>query len=155
MSVPAALLFLPDQSLADHVELLLDEVPVVSVRVVSAGEASRLINEVVPDVLLLDLDRAPGETGRLLCALSPVFGSTPVIWFTHGAETAAWDRVRKTGAQGVLRKDSEPLTVVRTIVRVLQGETSYPGINTLPATPCAKGIGESERLLQMLTKTPG
>lgn len=152
MHLPAALLFFPDRTFADRLEMLLDEIRVVSMRAWSPDDVARLVSEVSPDVMLLDLDRPGRETGRLLSALDLVAAHVPILWFGSSTGQEATMRVRRAGARGLLGKEADPIQMVRAIRTVLRGEAFFPEINTFPATPGAKGVAESERLLRVLGK---
>ena len=154
MNHPSALLYFLDEAFSERMELLLHEVGIASARAKSQDELSRLVKDWAPDVLLLDLD-GPSRQAVALLALLQNHPTTPVLWFASSPTEDAVEGARRAGAAGILDKRAEPAEALRAIRIILRGEHFFPGQNTFPATPGAKGLAESERLLKVLGRVSG
>jgi DNA-binding NarL/FixJ family response regulator len=89
----------------------------------SAGEALRVLPELSPDVVLLDLrlpDMLASESARRIRALLP---TAKILVFTAHAEHPALQVAMESGAHGVLLKDVANADLVDAIIRVFRGET--------------------------------
>lgn len=89
-------------------------------------EAIRLVDQLKPDVALLDINM-PGmngiEVAKVLREQHPELGI--LVLTIHDDESYVNEMIR-IGAGGYLLKDSEPRQVVRAIKQVAAGETVYP-----------------------------
>lgn len=89
-------------------------------------EALRLIEELQPDVMLLDINM-PGMNGIEVAKISreqhPEVGI--LVLTIHDDESYVNEMIR-SGAKGYLLKDAEPRQVVQAIKQVARGESVYP-----------------------------
>ncbi len=131
-------------------ETLLDSLGFVSIICESAERAHHLVSSIEPNLVFLDLDEPARSSLKLLAALRDRGLSAPVIWRTLSPSSEAIERVRASGAQGVLAKDSDTPTLTIGIRTVLCGDQYFTPQLTCPATPGAKAVAESQRLLKVL-----
>lgn len=91
----------------------------------SGVEALRLTNQLVPDVLLLDINM-PGMNGiEVAKTIREQHSKTEILVLTiHDNESYVNEMIR-IGAKGYLLKDAEPREVVQAIKKVAEGETVY------------------------------
>lgn len=127
MNAPARLLVVDDQPLfAQGIRLVLDSQEHLEVLDVAANgpEALATIEEARPDLVLLDL-RMPGMSGlEVLQRLRERGDHTPVVVLTTlRHERAVYEALRR-GAAAFLTKDVRPDLLLRTVERVLDGDTA-------------------------------
>lgn len=135
---------------ADRLENVLETLGFVSIICASAERAHHLVSSIEPNLIFLDLDEPPRNSLRLLAALRDTGLDAPVIWRTLSPNSESLERVRASGAQGALAKDSDAPTLTIGIRAVLCGDLYFTPQLTCPATPAAKAVAESQRLLKVL-----
>jgi two-component system nitrate/nitrite response regulator NarL len=87
----------------------------------NAEEASRQIQDAIPDVVLLDLD-LDGENGLDLLPMLLMNRATRVLILTGERQQSVLDQALQKGVRGILRKDASAELVLRAIEKVHQGE---------------------------------
>ncbi len=118
------------------------------IHVVSSGEGRegiRLVNEVNPDVVLLDL-RMP-ETGGLevLQSLHEKYADIPVVMLTTSTDEDDLAECLRAGASGYLLKDMEPDELVLALKEIVAGETVVaPGLTGTLANLVKQGEREEK-----------
>jgi two-component system nitrate/nitrite response regulator NarL len=88
-----------------------------------ATEAASLMQEMKPDVLLLDLNLPPHGGLALLRALLGYGWSGPTLILTVSDSEDDLANALHAGARGYLLKDMEPEDVIDAILRAVRGET--------------------------------
>lgn len=150
MADPYALLVIEDAKYAAELSATLSGAGIELVYGVGHAHAVEMARITPPALLLLDLDRPPRESVRLLGDLLRHGIDAPVLWLSENVNEAAIRRVQQFGAQGLMRKNSDTVTTVCAVRAVLAGETSFPPRMTHPATPDAKAEEESRRIIKLL-----
>lgn len=150
MSDHYALLIDSDPYFADDLETVLSGAGVELVVAVSPAQALELVKTITPAALLLNLDAPPRESMRFLGDLRAKGSDPPVLWITSHLTQAGVERVRAAGGQGVLLRESDTVTRVCAVRAILNGDYYFPPVLTDPATPGAKAIAESERIIKLL-----
>ena len=91
---------------------------------VSSGiEAQKLVDELNPDVILLDM-RMPGLNGlEVLTLLREKNESLPIVMLTTSTEESDLLNSLRSGAQGYLLKDMEPDELVLALREIVAGKT--------------------------------
>ncbi len=106
----------------------------------TAEDALRIVPEVRPDVLLVDID-LPGMDGiRLVRELAPRVPETRIVMLTASSADRHLDEAMRHGASGYLTKDLTPEALLRAVRSAHQGEL-------------AMGRGMAARLLSRLVET--
>ncbi len=89
----------------------------------SGKEASRLVDELNPDVILLDM-RMPGIDGLgVLKGLRELYESLPIVMLTTSTDETDLVESLRAGAQGYLLKDMEPDELVIALRDIINGKT--------------------------------
>lgn len=89
----------------------------------SGLDAQRLVDELTPDVILLDM-RMPGLNGlEVLDMLRAENESLPIVMLTTSTEENDLLRSLRSGAQGYLLKDMEPDELVLALREIVAGKT--------------------------------
>ena len=89
----------------------------------SGKEASRLVDELKPDVILLDM-RMPGIDGLgVLKSLREQYDSLPIVMLTTSTDETDLVESLRAGAQGYLLKDMEPDELVIALRDIINGKT--------------------------------
>lgn len=89
----------------------------------SGKEASRLVDELNPDVILLDM-RMPGIDGLgVLKGLREMYESLPIVMLTTSTDETDLVESLRAGAQGYLLKDMEPDELVIALRDIINGKT--------------------------------
>jgi two-component system nitrate/nitrite response regulator NarL len=130
-----------------------------TIRVVSAtgnpADASRLLDEAQPDVLVLDLNMPPHGGLALLRELQGRGWDRPTLILTVSDAEDDLANAMRAGARGYLLKDMEPDDVVDAIQRAMRGETVVAPAMTLKLVNLLQGGGSKsaarENLLSQLT----
>jgi len=146
---PCAMIIDADPGLTARLEILLREASIYLLVASNFDEARKLMRTVRPAMLMLDFDQEARESIRFLGEIRDDGIFAPVLWLAKTPTTDTLERVQASGAQGVLPKAAGPNTVLRAVRAILCGDQFFP-INTYPATPGAKALEESERLLKTL-----
>jgi DNA-binding NarL/FixJ family response regulator len=145
-----ALIVSPDRSFAQRLCWLLSESEIMAVRAESDSHGAQLGKELKLDVLLLDVDRPPRELVRFLTDLQRSSVSAPMIWLSEKWDDEHIAKARHAGALGLVDKGGDPETILRAVRTVLERVPFFPPEHTHPATPGAKSLLESERLIRVL-----
>lgn len=86
-------------------------------------ESLRLVDELKPDVILLDM-RMPGINGLgVLQMLRQIHHTLPIVMLTTSAEESDLIESLRAGAQGYLLKDMEPDALVIALRDIVAGKT--------------------------------
>ncbi|HYL39760.1 MAG TPA: response regulator transcription factor [Candidatus Binatus sp.] len=94
--------------------------------VATAEEALRIAPEVMPDVLLVDID-LPGMDGvRLVRELAPRLPETRIVMLTVSTSDHDLLAAMRYGAKGFLTKDLSPDALVRAVRSAHDGELAMP-----------------------------
>jgi two-component system nitrate/nitrite response regulator NarL len=89
----------------------------------SGHEAQRLVDELNPDIILLDM-RMPGINGlEVLIMLREKNESLPIVMLTTSTEENDLLKSLRSGAQGYLLKDMEPDELVLALREIVAGKT--------------------------------
>ncbi len=89
----------------------------------SGHDAQRLVDELSPDIILLDM-RMPGINGlEVLTMLREKNESLPIVMLTTSTEENDLLRSLRSGAQGYLLKDMEPDELVLALREIVAGKT--------------------------------
>lgn len=89
----------------------------------SGHEAQRLVDELNPDIILLDM-RMPGINGlEVLTMLREKNESLPIVMLTTSTEENDLLKSLRSGAQGYLLKDMEPDELVLALREIVAGKT--------------------------------
>lgn len=89
----------------------------------SGHDAQRLVDELNPDIILLDM-RMPGINGlEVLTMLREKNESLPIVMLTTSTEENDLLRSLRSGAQGYLLKDMEPDELVLALREIVAGKT--------------------------------
>lgn len=89
----------------------------------SGHEAQRLVDELTPDIILLDM-RMPGLNGlEVLSMLREKNDSLPIVMLTTSTEESDLLKSLRSGAQGYLLKDMEPDELVLALREIVAGKT--------------------------------
>ncbi len=89
----------------------------------SGHEAQRLVDELNPDIILLDM-RMPGINGlEVLTMLREKNDSLPIVMLTTSTEESDLLKSLRSGAQGYLLKDMEPDELVLALREIVAGKT--------------------------------
>jgi DNA-binding NarL/FixJ family response regulator len=139
-----------DPDYADDMETVLSGAGIELVVAVSPAQAVQLVKTITPRALLLNLDRPPRESMRLLSDIHARGIDPPVLWITSHLTHAGMERVRGSGGRGLLFREADTVSKVCAVRAMLNGDYYFPPIHTHPATPGAKAIAESERIIKLL-----
>lgn len=91
--------------------------------VASGWDAQRLVDELNPDIILLDM-RMPGITGLdVLAMLRAKNESLPIVMLTTSTDENDLLKSLRSGAQGYLLKDMEPDELVLALRDIVAGKT--------------------------------
>lgn len=150
MSHYYALLVDSNDEYADEMETILSGAGIELVVAASPAQALALIKTITPSALLLDLDRPPRESMRLLGDIRAKNIDPPVLWITTHLTMAGIQRVRDAGSQGIMLRGADTVERVCAVRAVLSGDTHFPVLQTFAATPSAKATAESERIIKLL-----
>jgi len=89
----------------------------------SGHEAQRLVDELNPDIILLDM-RMPGINGlEVLTMLREKNESLPIVMLTTSTDENDLLKSLRSGAQGYLLKDMEPDELVLALREIVAGKT--------------------------------
>ncbi|MCS6945814.1 MAG: response regulator [Sutterellaceae bacterium] len=88
----------------------------------NAEDAQRLVQELAPDLVVLDLRMSPTDGLTLLKRLREQGCRTPVVILTMSDARADVAEALRLGVQGYLLKDMEPDAIADAIWRAAQGE---------------------------------
>lgn len=152
MSDHYALLVDSNVEYADDMEMVLSGAGIDLIVAATPSQALQLLKTITPSALLLDLDRPPRESMRLLADIHAKNIDPPVLWITSHLTQAGIDRVRNSGAQGILVRSADTVEKVCAVRAILSGDTHFPlqPLRSQPSTPGAKAIAESERIIKLL-----
>lgn len=150
MSDHYALLVDSDPYFAEDMETVLSGAGIELIVAVSTAQARELVKTISPATLLLNLDTPPRESMRFLGDVRAKGIDPPVLWITSHVTAAGVERVRAAGGRGVLLRQSDTVTRVCAVRAMLNGDFYFPSTLTNPATPGAKAIAESERIIKLL-----
>lgn len=150
MSDHYALLVDSDSYFADDLETVLSGAGIELVVAVSTAQARELVKTITPAALLLNLDAPPRESIRFLGDIRAKGIDPPVLWITSHLTQAGVERVQAAGGQGLMLRESDTVTRICAVRAVLSGDHYFPPALTNPATPGAKAIAESERIIKLL-----
>ena len=150
MSDHYALLVDSDPNFADEMETVLSGAGIELVVAVTPVQALQLVKTITPATLLLNLDRPARESIRLLSDIRARGIDPPVLWITSHLTQAGMDRVRASGGRGLLLREADTVSRVGAVRAMLNGDHYFPPVHTNPATPGAKAIAESERIIKLL-----
>lgn len=120
-----------------------------------ATEAARLMQEMKPDVLLLDLNLPPHGGLALLRNLQDYGWSGPTLILTVSDSEDDLANALHAGARGYLLKDMEPEDVTDAILRAVRGETVVAPAMTMKLVDLLQPGRQSktrENLLGQLTE---
>lgn len=145
-----ALLVDSDPDFAEEMETVLSGAGIELIVAITPTQAVQLVKTIVPATILLNLDRPPRESLRLLCDIRSKGIDPPVLWITSHLTQAGMERVRAAGGRGILARDSDTMSRVCAVRAMLSGDYYFPPVHTCPATPGAKAIAESERIIKLL-----
>lgn len=146
----SALVIEPNKDFALRLEHILEGMNIFTLVCESPERATSLLDTLEPSLVLLDLDQPPRAAVMLLGKMRDRGITSPVLWLTRSPSSDVIERVRASGAQGVLEKSSDDYTMKSAIRALLCGDMYFAPQLTSPATPGAKAIAESERLLKIL-----
>ncbi len=150
MSDYYALLVDSDLHFADELETVLSGAGIELVVAVSTAQALQLVKTITPATLMLNLDAPPRESMRFLGDVRDRGIDPPVLWITSHLTHAGVERVRAAGGRGILLRNSDTVSRVCAVRAMLSGDYYFPPVHTNPATPGAKAIAESERIIKLL-----
>ncbi len=89
----------------------------------SGHDAQRLVDELTPDIILLDM-RMPGINGlEVLTMLKEKNDSLPIVMLTTSTDENDLIKSLRSGAQGYLLKDMEPDELVLALRDIVGGKT--------------------------------
>ncbi len=88
----------------------------------SVVEANRMVEELRPDLVVLDLKLGNGSGLDLIPRLLKIVPTLPVVIFSMHDESLYAERALRAGACGYVMKDSAPDVLLCTIRRALAGE---------------------------------
>jgi DNA-binding NarL/FixJ family response regulator len=126
----------------------------------AVDEAARALEELRPDVALVDLRLGDGDGFEVIEKLRAVSPGTRVIVFTGGADRASLLRAMELGVEGFVLKEA-PLDELVRAVTVAAGGGTYvdPTIARELARPVDRGVAElTEReweIIRLLAKGLG
>jgi two-component system response regulator EvgA len=150
MSDHYALLVDSNAEYADEMETILSGAGIELVVAATPAQALQLLKTFTPRAVLLDMDRPPRESMRLLSDIRSKAVDPPILWVTDHLTQAGINRVRDSGAQGIMVRAADTVEKVCAVRAMLSGDTYFPIVHTHPATPGAKAIAESERIIRLL-----
>jgi DNA-binding NarL/FixJ family response regulator len=88
-------------------------------------EALRLVNDLTPDVLLLDIEM-PDMTGvEVARQLKAEDSSVHILILSAYNDKQYIEAVLASGAAGYLTKEEAPQRIIKTIIEVVRGEKGY------------------------------
>jgi two-component system nitrate/nitrite response regulator NarL len=96
----------------------------VAGQVGSLAELRSSLSELSPDLVLLDVE-LPDGTG--VDAVAEIAGSTAVVMISAHDDPNLVRRAMQDGALGYIRKDTEPLDLLRLVHRAAEGKTALSG----------------------------
>lgn len=141
-----AVLLDPHPIWLDAVELVLNRVGVTIAGKTSSGtEAIRLVGELVPDLLTVEIDPLPGEPGGLEVvrqARSTSSDLRAIVLSSH-QETTAIDGALAAGASAYVVKTAHPDDVASAVRQAFDHSVFLPG--SPPPAPAAEQVAGSER----------
>jgi two-component system nitrate/nitrite response regulator NarL len=119
----------------------------------NADEATRLVHEHAPDVVIIDLNMPPLGGISLLRRLRGEDWKGPVLILTVSDAEEDLASALRNGAQGYLLKDMEPEDVVDAVLRAVRGETVVAPAMTLKLVHLLQEGGSpvKENALKQLT----
>lgn len=156
MHQPLALIISPDRGFSQQLcWLLTSDEEMMAVRSETDSHAAGLAGELRIDVILLDVDRAPREVVRLLSDLQRLGVSAPALWMSERYANVDLEKAKQAGARGVIEKHGDPEMIRQAVRSIIGNRPFFPPENTCPATPGAKSLVESERLMRALKAVEG
>lgn len=87
----------------------------------NGSDARRLVRELRPDILLMDLNLDGGKGADLVPAIVKD-GQTRVVIYTSQRDLDTIDRAVFSGARGLVRKEEAPQVLISAILKVHDGE---------------------------------
>lgn len=150
MSAPYALLLDNDRRYALDLETILGGAGIHLKVAESPAQAKLLVRREKPQLLLLDLDRPPSETTRLLRDLSALEVRAPHAWVGTMITADMVRRVQSSGALGLMDRFADTVSTLCAVRALLAGDRYFPPLHTDPATPTAKAEAESRRIIKLL-----
>jgi len=113
----------------------------------NAPQALQLVQELNPDVLLLDLALNNGDSLEILRTLAANHHRVRTIGLTDGAEKSVQSAALRHGARGTIRKDSATRVLfdtIRTVFHndqwIVSGDTAQPPIEAIIEEPPPPGV---------------
>lgn len=152
MSFPYVLLVDSDQEYALEMETVLSGGGVHLVCASTPKHAVHLAQLSPPTAILLDLDRPPRESMRLLGDLRGCGAHAKILWISSSVTEAAIERVVVSGAQGLLARDADTVEIVCAVRCILAGEQYFPPAysNEGSSRTNERANAESERIMKLL-----
>ena len=119
----------------------------------SGHEAQRLVDELQPDVILLDM-RMPGIDGlEVLTMLREKNESLSIVMLTTSTEENDLLRSLRAGAQGYLLKDMEPDELVLALREIVAGNTVVaPDLHQYLHVPYRVNLQTVMKLMTVLSR---
>lgn len=90
----------------------------------SLAELDRCVGEVGPDLVLLDVDLPDGRGTDVVSRLA---ATTAVVMISAHDDPNIVRRAMQEGALGYIRKDAEPVDLLRLVRRAAEGKTALSG----------------------------
>ncbi len=91
----------------------------------STKEARSVTVVELPALLVVDLDRNPRDAVRLIADLTKRAPHLRILWVSARVAKEEIDKVRSSGAHGLLWKDTDGPTTIRAIRTILGGEDFF------------------------------
>ncbi|MCA9540432.1 MAG: response regulator transcription factor [Myxococcales bacterium] len=124
----------------------------------NADEALRLVGDVQPDLVVLDISMPGGDGTALIARLVGLHPALAILVLSMHDEALYAERVLRAGARGYVMKHESPQEVMRAIERVLSGRVHLSDSMTervLERSAAPSSVGQSiaalsDRELQVL-----
>ncbi len=88
----------------------------------TASEAIKMVGELKPDVVLLDLIMPDMDGMSILQAIRSLQVPSKILLFTAVEDKALWVQAMKMGCSGIVVKHTSPELIVKSVRKVHQGE---------------------------------
>ncbi|MBI3149795.1 MAG: response regulator [Betaproteobacteria bacterium] len=118
------------------------------------NEASRLIRELTPDIVMMDLRMPQSDGITMLLRLREEGITVPVVILTVSDSEEDLGNAIRAGVRGYLLKDMEPEDIVDSFLRAAQGEVVIAPAMTMKLAHMLQSYGQKntkEDLLALLT----
>jgi two-component system nitrate/nitrite response regulator NarL len=118
------------------------------------NEASRLIRELTPDIVMMDLRMPQSDGITMLLRLREEGITVPVVILTVSDSEEDLGNAIRAGVRGYLLKDMEPEDIVDAFLRAAQGEVVIAPAMTMKLAHMLQSYGQKntkEDLLALLT----